>query len=467
MFIGRKKELQRLQQAHQDQRFQFFIVYGRRRVGKTRLLVEFTKDKPAIFFSADENTDTLNLQKFSQTITTYFGEEGFIPSFESWEQALRYIAQKVSTSNERLVLVIDELPYLVESNQSLLSIFQHAIDHLLQQTNLFLILCGSSISFMENEVLAHKSPLFGRKTGQLIIQPFDYLEASAFFPHYTPEEKFITYSLLGGTPQYLQQFSPRQSPEENLIAQMLDSSAALYDEPINLLRQELRNPATYNAIIEAIAMGAVTLREIAAKIHEDDAKVGKYLNTLQHLRLIDKIHPAGDDPRKSRKGRYRLKDPLFRFMYQFVYHDKSLVEQGMGQHLYNVRIKPGLATYLGRAFEEVCYQYLLRLNQQLQLPILVKSISPWWGGNPSTKQQEEIDLVGLSAEAAIYAECKYRNERMEVETLTTLQRRSQLILKSQQHYFLFSKSGFTKALQEKATGDNSIHLVTLQDLYKG
>lgn len=464
MFIGREKELQRLQQAYENERFQFFVVYGRRRVGKTRLLVEFTRNLPSIYFSADENTDALNLAKFSRSVIDHFSGDDLFSGFDSWEKALRYIAQK--STDQRLVLVIDELPYLVENNRSLLSIFQHAIDHLLGETKLFLILCGSSISFMEDEVLAHKSPLFGRKTGQIIVHPFDYQEASRFFPGYSPEENIIAYSLLGGTPQYLQQFSPEKSIDENIVTQMLDPSAALYDEPVNLLRQELRSPATYNAIIEAIALGAVTLHQIAQKTREDSSKAGKYLHTLQNLRLIEKVHPAGDDPRKSRKGRYRLKDPLFQFMYRFVYHHRSLVEQGLGEQLYHRKIKPSLAGYLGKTFEDICHQYLQHQNQQLLLPFLVESFSPWWGGNPDTKKQEEMDLVGLSPQAALYAECKYRNEKMDEDVLANLQRRSQLLQRKEQSYYLFSKNGFTKALQHQASIRKDLHLVTLEKLYQ-
>ena len=232
------------------------------------------------------------------------------------------------------------------------------------------------------------------------------------------------------------------------------------------MRQELRSPAVYNAIIEAIALGANTLHEIAQKTGEESSKVGKYLGILQHIHLIEKVYPAGEDPRKSRKGRYRLKEPLFQFMYKFVYQHRSLVEQGLGQPLFQQKIKPGLAAFLGKSFEEICRQYLVGRNQRQQLPFLVDSFTPWWGSNPATKEQEEIDLVGLSSQEGLYAECKYRNESMDTETYHKLRRRSALLPRKAQHYMLFSKKGFTKELMAEVKNGEGGELISLPQLFE-
>lgn len=231
------------------------IMFGRRRVGKTRLLTEFIKNKEAIFFSAEENNDKLNLSKFTDAIREHYTQFKYIPDFDKWDHAFKFIAE--IASNQRIVVVIDELPYITQSNPSFLSTLQHVIDHTLSKTNLFLIACGSSISFIENEVISEKSPLFGRKTAQMHVKPLDYFDAAKFFPNYTYEDKIKTYCLLGGIPQYLNKFDASLSLSENIIEHILDTSAYLYDEPKNLMHQELRVPAVYNAIIEAISSGAI------------------------------------------------------------------------------------------------------------------------------------------------------------------------------------------------------------------
>ena len=464
MFIGREKEMNTLEKAYAKESFQFFILYGRRRVGKTRLMVEFTKGKNVIFFSADENNDALNLSRFSEVVLSHYGDNAFFPSFSTWEGAFRYIGQK--SRQERLVLAIDELPYLVQGNPSFLSAMQTRIDHDWKDSQLFLMLCGSSVSFMEDEVLAHKSPLFGRKTGQLMIMPFDYYDTARFFPSWTNQDKMMLYGILGGTPQYLLQFSQNLSLSENIKTHLLDTSTYLYDEPKSLMRQELRTPSVYNGIVEAIALGATKPNEVASIIDETPTKANKYMTILQGLQIVTKDYPAGDDPVHSRKARYRLVDPLFCFSYRFIYRNRSMAEQGMITDLYSMKIEPELPTYMGRIFELACIQFLQRLNRQHQLPFVVESFHSWWGGNPVSKQQEEIDIVGLGEEAAIYGECKYRHDPVGMDTLQKLMERSQLVTRDRKFFYLFSNSGFTNTLLNQAKNHETLRLFTLDDLYQ-
>ena len=272
--IGRLEEMNRLEQMYESTRFEFMIMYGRRRIGKTTILQEFSKTHKTIFFSAQEKNDTLNLQDFSRLVQEYF-DGNFIANFENWEDALDYLGRKAQ--DHRTVLIIDEFPFLVESNPSIKSILQHKIDHDWKERNLFLILCGSSVSFMLNDVMGYKSPLYGRSTGSMEVLPFDYLESTAFFPNYSEEEKLIAYGILGGVPRYLIAFDPKRSLKENLISEILTEGAFLNDEPQTLLRMELREPAVYNSILEAVANGCNRVVEIADRIHEERSKCSKYL----------------------------------------------------------------------------------------------------------------------------------------------------------------------------------------------
>ena len=238
MFLGRKKELSTMEDAYNSKSFEFLVLYGRRRIGKTSLLKEFAKTHKTLLYSAQEKNDALNLSDFSKSAQIFF-EGSFFGDFSDWETAFSYITRKAS-ENERLVFVIDEFPFIASENPSIKSILQHTIDHEWKDKNIFLILCGSSVSFMEDEVLAHKSPLYGRSTLHIELKSFDYLESAAFFPNYSALDKIIAYGILGGVPCYLDSFDDTKSVKQNVAAKILREGAFLKDEPIFLLRQELR-----------------------------------------------------------------------------------------------------------------------------------------------------------------------------------------------------------------------------------
>ena len=230
--IGRLDELNQLERFYNSSKFEFLTMYGRRRIGKTTILREFAGRHKALFFSAQEKNDSLNLLDFSKMVQTFF-EGSFISSFQNWEAAFEYITGKIS--DKKLVLIIDEFPFLAEPNPSIKSILQHTIDHVWKGKNIFLILCGSSVSFMLNDVMGYKSPLYGRITGNMEVKPFDYLESAEFFPNYSKTEKAIAYGILGGVPRYLEAFSSEISLEENIKNNLLMEGAFLNDEPQTLL----------------------------------------------------------------------------------------------------------------------------------------------------------------------------------------------------------------------------------------
>lgn len=319
--IGRMQEMNQLERMYTSERFEFMVMYGRRRIGKTTILQEFSKTHKTIFFSAQEKNDALNLQDFSRLVQEYF-DGNFISNFANWEDALNYLGRK--SQDKRIVLIVDEFPFLAETNPSIKSILQHKIDHDWKDRNLFLILCGSSVSFMLNDVMGYKSPLYGRSTGSMEVQPFDYLESAAFFPNYSEEEKLIAYGMLGGVPRYLNAFDPGRSLRGNLISEILAEGAFLNDEPQTMLRMELREPAVYNSILEAVANGCNRVVEIADRIHEEKSKCSKYMLTLQTLHLLEKHVPCGE-PNGSKKGIYEIIDHFYRFWYRYVFSKRSLV----------------------------------------------------------------------------------------------------------------------------------------------
>ncbi len=460
MFIGRERELETLNSKYSSGKFEFAVIYGRRRVGKTALINEFIKDKDAIFFTGVETNATQNLENFSKCIMEYSIVLPANSVFSSFQAALEYVFELAKT--KRIVLVIDEYPYVARASKSLASTLQLLIDKNNDTSKLFLILCGSSMSYMEDQVLAYKAPLYGRRTAQLKIEPFDFFKSSLFFKNFSNEDRALAYGIIGGTPQYLIQINDKLSIEQNIKDIYLNQSSAIFEETENLLKQEVREPAIYTAIITAIATGCSKLNEIANRISEETSICAIYIKNLINLGLVKKETPYGEQ--SSRKTIYSIEDNMFRFWYRFVLDNISLISRGASDLVYK-RIEPELSTYMGAVFEQICTQYLWKLLLEGESPIQFKDLGRWWGTNPKTRAQEEIDIMGADNNSALFAECKWTNEKVDIGVLDTLIKRSEMFSYVQKHYFLFAKTGFTQGCAEQALKLGNVTLVQLEDLF--
>ena len=443
MFIGREKEIKTLNDLYNESSFQMVVIYGRRRVGKTTLISEFISEKPSIFFTAQELNDTLNLRRFSKKVYNFFGIPESTGAFNNWTDAFDFIADKAK--ERRFILAFDEFPYAASANQSIKSIMQIAIDHHFKNTGLFLILCGSQVGFMENEVLGYKSPLFGRRTAQIKLDGFDYFDAGKMLSGFNTHDKIKFYACIGGTPQYLSQVRANESFEENIKRLYYDKSGYLFNEPTMLLQQELREPAMYNSIITAIAGGASRLNEIATKVNEDSPKVSKYLQTLINLQLIQKIYPFGENPKNSRRGIYRIADNCYSFWYNFVFPYIPEVETGSGDIIADVVINDKtLSSYIGNPpFEVICLQYLQRMNTARLLNITATSFGTWWGNDPLEKQQTDFDVIAANKQSGqiLIGECKWKDTiNIQAETEKLIRKKHLLPEFTEHHYYLFVKS---------------------------
>ncbi len=461
--IGRKNDLEQLESLYLSPNFEFLTIYGRRRIGKTTILKEFSRQHKTIFFSAQEKNDSLNLLDFSKTLQTCF-EGHFISSFPTWEDAFSYLSQKESA--EKLVLIIDEFPFLAEPNPSIKSILQHTIDHVWKEKNIFLILCGSSVSFMLNDVMGYKSPLYGRITANMEIKPFDYYESAEFFPDYSETEKAIAYGILGGVPRYLESFYKTLPLEENMKQNLLQEGSFLNDEPQTLLRMELREPSVYNSILEAISNGCNKVSEISDRIHEEKGKCSKYILTLQTLRLIEKIVPCGESE-SSKKGIYEITDNYYKFWYRYLFTNKNYYSL-LGTDGACEEIMEHINDYMGPVFENICKQYLFRAARERKLPFIPFKIGKWWGNNPLLKAQDDVDILAFdkTGQKALFCKCKFRNKPMPMEEYDDLVTASNIFTNVKEKYlFFFSKSGFTNPVIERAKNEGST-LLTLKDLYE-
>ena len=462
-FYCRKEELRKLNKRYADGKFECIVIYGRRRVGKTALINEFCKDKPTIFFSALNTTEKENLEALSKSIMSFERPDmESAPEFRSYDAALDELT--ILSKEKRIVFVIDEYPYLAKAKPAISAMLQHIIDHKWTETRMYLILCGSSMSFMESQVLGKESPLYGRRTGQFKIKPLDYKETSVFHPDLSVEDNSLIYGITGGVPHYINKLDVKDSVDEALLSNFFDRSSYLYEEPGNLLKQELREPAVYNAIIKVIAEGASRMNDIKTKVGEENSVVSKYLKTLMELGIVKKETPISE--KAGKKTIYLLADIFFRFWYRFVPANMSAIDSGRIAKIYPHAVKQYLPDYMGLIFEKMCRDYLLYYSDNL--PVELSEIGQWWGTDPNKKMQIQIDIVGTPVEGRNYiiGSCKYRNEKIGVDELELIREYAAAFGKgSTYHYYIFSKGGFTDGLlQAKERGE--VHLITLEDLYK-
>ena len=328
---------------------------------------------------------------------------------------------------------------------------------------MYLILCGSSMSFMESQVLGKESPLYGRHTGQFKIEPLDYKETAVFHPDLSAEDNSLIYGITGGIPHYINKLDVKDSVDEALLDNFFDRSSYLYEEPGNLLKQELREPAIYNAIIKAVAEGASRLSDIKMKVGEENSVVSKYLKTLICLGIVKKETPIAEKPGK--KTIYLLADNFFRFWYRFVPVNMSSIDSGRIAKTYYHAVKQRLPDYMGLIFEKMCRDYLLYYSDNL--PIELSEIGRWWGTDSKKKKQIQIDIVGtpVSGKDYIIGSCKYRNGKIGVDELDLIRDYASVFGQgSNYYYYIFSKGGFTDGLLQ-AQERGEVKLITLEDFY--
>lgn len=465
MFVGRKKELKSLATHYESNQFQFAVIYGRRRIGKTALINEFLDNKKAIYFTAIEENASDNLKRFSQAINHFVDPQiNSFSSFSSFEAAFRQIAE--IAQKERVILVIDEYPYLAQAYPAVSLMLQSYIDQYYQQTNMFLILCGSSMSFMEYQVLGYKSPLYGRRTVQYKLQPFTLKEAQEMLPNYSKLDAFRINSVMGGIPKYLSLVSDKLDVMTNIENTFLNTDSVLFEEPDNLLKQELRDPATYNSVINAVASGASKSSKIATKAHVASGVISNYLRNLISLGIIAKKVPVTEqDNPQTKRTLYYIKDGMFRFWYTFVSKNISLIEMGYTKPVIE-QIEQGFSDFLGPSFEELSQEYLWQHMMDKQIvPEYFRLLGYWWGTDQRIRQKVEMDIVGISVDnlAGFFGECKWKNEPISRSVLETLINRSGLFNYPKKYYYLFSKNGFTDSCKELAKKINC-HLITFAQM---
>lgn len=449
-FIGRRKELANLDAIYHSPGFRTCAVYGRRRVGKTTLLKEFCKGKKSIFFVSAEDTDANNARQFDDALSAFSGRD--MSGSNTMMEAMGKI--KSICGRERIVLVIDEYPYLAASAGYMSSVLQKYIDTDLSESSIMLILCGSSISAMKDEIDGTKRPLFGRFLNRMEIGPLSYEDCRGFHPGMSDKDCLELYMAAGGIPLYHTVMTD-DTAEECIKKAFMGTYAPLRDEAMGMVMRELSPHGVHSAILSAMAGGSTKKKEIAEKCGISLQLCTKYMDNMEFLGMIEPVEPMGGSPKRTI---YRIKDYLLDFYYSVIVPDQSLIQSADPDAAYH-RISGNISTYMGKAFEKVCAEYM-----RSRYPC--RSVGRWWGRIGDT--DSDIDLVAVVtdgvADASVFGECKYRSGKSGPEALDKLIHRSGFAKGLlNRRYIIFSAAGFDDALKERASG--TVFLISLDDLY--
>ena len=459
MFYGRENERAFLQGQFERREAALVVVYGRRRIGKTTLLEKFAGNKKQLYFLATEESEQANFDKFCAIAADVLTDNIFLELRSDWEMAFKLIAEK--SVNERVVVVLDEFQYLCSANSAFSSIIQRCWDGFLKNANIMLILCGSHIGMMERDVLAYGAPLYGRRTAQLRLGPLPAAALRPLFPSYSPAQLVETYAVLGGVPAYLLRFDSRLGVMENITRHVLDPSAFLYAEPSFLLREELREPRNYFAVLQAVAQGRTTPNEISQATGMDPGPLARYLATLRELGLLERRVPVTEtQPEKSRRGLYMVQDRFLRFWFRFVAPNASALEMG-GAAQVAQKVARELPQFVGPVFEDLCRAWTAEQAARARWPLALERFGSFWS------PEAEVDVVGLGGEGLLVGECKWNREPVGVSVLADLKRKAEAICarvgRRETLLVLFSRSGFTDALEAAAAAEG-VTLVGLEEV---
>jgi AAA+ ATPase superfamily predicted ATPase len=463
-FIGREKEIRALRRELDRERPSVVVVLGRRRVGKSRLLLEATQGRPTIYYQATKIAGSMSLDLFKKEVERTVGSDPVLSSLGDWLGVVAHLEQVATTRMAGLTVVLDEFPYLCEADPALLSVFQKSCDGLRGRGSpLNLILCGSKIAFME-ELLGEKNPMHGRQTLELDVAPLSFREAACFFPDWSPEDRLKAYGIFGGIPYYLNLCDPQTTLRENVFDLVLSTGAPLNDEPNNLLQAELRDVTRYATILRAVAESCTTSGDIIGRVREirDASALAPYVRKLEELRLI-RIVRSLDATERERDRRYYLDDPFLAFWYRFSLPNASPLAAGHPDEVWLHAIEPQLDDYMGGMFEWICRDYT-RMYGPEKLPLAAQEVGQIWAAD------YDIDVAGRMLDGTYFSgECKWRNTAVGQNVLEHLQEVTRgnsyyAERKEEPCFLLFSRSGFSEEVRGLGAEDPRILLIGLRDL---
>ena len=457
-FVDREQEMETLQNEYEREGSALVVLYGRRRVGKTTLISEFIKDKNALFFLASEESEAQNRSLLKEKVAEFIDSD-LLRSAEvkSWDVLFQSIMKTPFQSKP--VIVLDEFQYLGKANPAFPSIFQRIWEEILKDKPVMVILCGSLISMMESQTLAYGSPLYGRRTAQIRLKQIPFAHYHEFFPGKSRRELIEMYAVTGGVPKYIELCSESRDIYGAIRKCVLNRSGYLYDEPHFLLQQEVTEVGSYFSIMRAIAAGNRKLSAISAVLEIKATSLTKYLKTLIDLDILEREVPViEENPERSKKGLYKVKDNYLRFWFAFVYPNMSFIESGHSEIVMNKIKKSLVRNHIAFVYEDVCREWMWELNAEDAWPFNFTKLGRYWDA------KTEIDIAALDPEGKnlILGECKYWQEPVGVDVLRDLEAKTGAVAWERNNrrvwYILFSASGFTDELTALAAMREEVFL---------
>ncbi len=421
MFVDREEELRSMREKLNSEKFELIIVYGRRRIGKTRLILEAIKDFEHVYYLAVEGD---NLRYFRDIASRIAPE--IRHARKAWESYFTFLKDKI--------VVIDEFPNLIRENKNIVSIFQRIVDTILKDTKTKIILCGSSVSMMSDKVLSYRSPLYGRRTSSLNLNPLKFRYLQDFFPKVDIKELVEIYGFAGGVPHYLEKI---KTPFWRWMKKEIGSPDSFLRYEIDfIMKYEFEDVTTYKKILEAIAMGKSTPKEIRDYLGMKHSDITPYLKNLMLTGFVKREVPITDTLR-SKRGRYFINDNFTAFWFRYIFPNLSAIEEG----IFEIdSIKRDYPAYLGRVFENVAMETLIHASKRDRLPFKITKIGKWW------HRDKEVDVVAFNERSGdiLFAEVKWRDKVDGERTLHKLKEKSKHVKwrneNRREHFAVFAKS---------------------------
>jgi AAA+ ATPase superfamily predicted ATPase len=475
MLVDRERELDELNALLDEPAARLLAVSGRRRLGKTTLLIHWarTSQRPYLYWVGSHFPSSVLLSQFSQLVWQHGDPGRRAPrtfSYESWSQALEELAV-ICQGEQRHIVILDEFPYAVASEPGLPSALQNGWDHHLKFSNLCLVLCGSHVGMMER-LLGADAPLYGRMVGPLRVRPLPFAATAAFFPRYSAEQRVAVYAILGGVPAYLERFSDALSLSDNVRQNLFRETGLFRTDPDYLIGEQVRDPKNYQAVLAAIAEGARRPADIALAAglpHRSSAD--PYLAQLVEMDYVRRELPVTIPPKRrptARLSRYVLADHYLRFYFRFVRPNLDLLAQGLYDEVWS-RIAEQMRAFVGMtAFEELCQTWMLVQARAGRLPFAVERVGAHWGGGT----QVDVAAINWREKALLLGEAKWGLDAVGRAVVRELiEEKTPKVLKSLPgagegwtiHYAFFARSGFTDAMQTLAERHGA-RLITLATL---
>ena len=462
LFVDREKERSRLEKEYRANRSAFVVLYGRRRVGKTALITEFIRDKNALYFLATEESEVQNRNAFKDAAADYLDSNLLRAArISTWNAIFEAILAQPADSKR--ILILDEFQYLGKSNPAFPSIFQKIWDSQLKDSNIMVILCGSLITMMESQTLNYSSPLYGRRTAQIKMAQIPFRYYNEFYPLMDHRDLIEHYAVTGGVPKYIELFDERTNIYEAIEEHVLETTGFLYEEPSFLLRNEVSEVGSYYSIIKAIAAGNHKLSKIATVLEVPQTGLSKYLRTLIDLDILEREIPVTEEnPERSKKGLYWIKDNFICFWFRFIFPYRSYLERGETEYVMARIRKNFVDTHVSYVFEDICREKLWSLSSEGVWDFSFDRVGRWWDN-----VNHEIDAVAVdgSGRNLLLGECKYWAGPVGINILRELEAKANLVEWNRNNrtvwFALFSASGFTEDLQELAKTRTDLRLIEM------